>query len=362
METTARTDGLTADMLPEWHEAAIDALDYPLGWKEGGNDPEGWKRRGLDAFRSLLLETAVPRTDDFDVIASERRDGYRVDLIELALGRFRRSRAYLAIPDSPAGAAGYPAALLLHDHGAFFKIGKEKMIRPFRDDPKTADAVDWAERNYGGVFVGDDLARRGWVVFAADALGWGDRVCGGYESQQAIASNLFNIGSSWAGLIAQEDIAAAAFLAALPDVDAGRVVSIGHSMGGHRSWQVASLSEDVKAAAVVCSAGTIKGIMAPGGNRTRGQSAFSMTHPGLSRLMDLPDAMALAAPKPIIMIHGTEDRLFPVKSVEDAYAKIRSVYRAFGAERNFSGTFRKGGHSFDAADQETARVWLSGIH
>jgi dienelactone hydrolase len=138
------------------------------------------------------------------------------------------------------------------------------------------------------------------VVFASDALGWGDRECNGYESQQALASNLFNLGSSWAGLVAVEDRAAAAFVASLPFVDSSRVAAVGHSFGAYRSWQLAALSDDVTLCAASCSFGTVAGLMAPGGNRTRGQSAFCMTHPGISRLMDFPDVVRHAAQSPVL--------------------------------------------------------------
>ena len=42
-------------------------------------------------------------------------------------------------------------------------------------------------RYYGGNFIGDELAQRGYVVLATDVLGWGDRVGNGKDAQQALA-------------------------------------------------------------------------------------------------------------------------------------------------------------------------------
>jgi dienelactone hydrolase len=271
------------------------------------------------------------------------------------MGRHRRITGYLAVPD---GKGPFPAALLLHDHGAFFTIGKEKMIRPLAGNIKPDISRDWMDRNYEGHSLGDDLAGQGWVVFAADALGWGDRDCGAYENQQAVASNLFNLGSSWAGLIAVEDMTAAAYLASLRQVDPGRVAAIGLSMGGFRSWQVSSLSDHVCASVSVCCFAALASLMQPGGNRTRGQSAFATTHPGIFRMMDIPDLAAIAAPKPMLMIHGTDDHLFPKAGVVAACGKTAAVYRAFGREDRFRSIMRPGGHAFTAADQDTAWAWL----
>ena len=189
----------------------------------------------------------------------------------------------------------------------------------------------------------------------------GREVRGRHEGQQALASNLFNLGSSWAGCIAVEDCAAAAFVSALPYVDARRVASVGFSMGAFRSWQLAALSDDVRACVAACSFGTLAGLMQPGGNRLRGQSAFTMTHPGLARLTDFPDVAALAAPKPLYMLHGLSDGLFPEACVRAAYEKTAAVYRAFGAADAYRAEFRPGGHSFAAQDQDSAFAWLEGI-
>lgn len=74
---------------------------------------------------------------------------------------------------------------------------------------------------YGGRWIGDELARCGYVCFCTDALNWSDRGGAGYDGQQALASNLFHMGMSLAGLIAHEDLRAAEFFTALPEVDYG---------------------------------------------------------------------------------------------------------------------------------------------
>jgi len=353
------TDGLTPDMLPDWYPQAVASLEFPLGWKlSSASDPASWQRRGRQAVAPLLLEPLDFPSPQPEVVQSEAREGYRVDRITLSLGRFRRTSAYLAVPDGPGP---FPAALVLHDHGACFEIGKEKMLRPLAGHPMAAMAQSWVEKNYEGRFVADDLARDGWVVLVTDALGWGDRACGGYETQQAVASNLFNLGSSWAGVIASEDLAAAAFLAHHPMVDPARVVSLGHSMGGYRSYQAGALSDHLTATVAICCLATLAGMMVPGGNRVRGQSAFSMTHPGLSRLMDFPDLAALAAPKPLFFLHGTQDRLFPETAVRQACAHIATVYQTLDRSSVFHAEFRPGGHLYSRRDQGLVRDWLDRV-
>lgn len=345
---------LTPDLLPGWYADLVRDLTFPLGWKPGLTDVAAWARAGRSAFEALLLQDPTPDPAP-EVVATEDRDGYRVTSLTLALGPHRRTSAYLAVP---GGRGPFPAVVLLHDHGAKFSLGKEKMIRPLAGHPKAAEAQAWADQCYGGRFAGDEAARRGWVVLSIDALGWGDRQVPGYDAQQALASNLLGLGSSWAGLIAAEDAASAEFLWNHPLVDPTRVAAVGFSMGSVRAWQLHALSSRVRATAAICSFGTVAGQLVPGGNRVRGQSAFSMTHPGLARLLDYPDVAALGAPKPLLMVHGTDDRLFPVADVETAYQKTAAVYRAAGLPGNFVGEFRPGGHTFAVPDQERVWTWL----
>lgn len=68
------------------------------------------------------------------------------------------------------------------------------MIRPWGDSAKLASAQAWSDKFFSGKFVGDELAKRGYVVFSIDSIGWGDRGPMSYERQQALASNF----SIWA--------------------------------------------------------------------------------------------------------------------------------------------------------------------
>jgi dienelactone hydrolase len=350
------SDALGPSSLPAWHPAALAALDFPLGWRPGA-DPQTWRQRGRQAWLDCLIEPADPPDPVPRLIWTEQRSGYCLQEVELSLGPHRRGRIWLAKPKGPGP---FPAVLLLHDHGAMFQIGKEKLIRPPAGHPKAELARVWMDKQYAGRALGDDLAAQGWVVAVADALGWGDRDCGAYENQQAVAANLFNLGSSWAGLIAAEDLAAAAWLAGLPEVDSARVGAMGHSMGGFRAMQLAALSPHISRAVAMGFLGTIAGLMQQGANRSRGQSAFATTHPGLSRRLDFPDLAALAAPKPLLMIHGQDDHLFPVELVQTAARRVAAVYQAFGEPDRFRSVLRPGGHVCGAEDQALARSWLAG--
>ncbi|MEU8664909.1 dienelactone hydrolase family protein, partial [Actinoplanes philippinensis] len=214
-------------------------------------------------------------------------------------------------------------------------------------------------RYFSDRFPGDHLARNGYAVLAVDALGWGDRGGLTYENQQALASNLFNLGSSPAGLMAREDARAAAFLATVPEVDPRRIAAVGFSMGGYRAWQVAALSDHIAATVAVCWMTGLKEMMVPGNNTLRGQSAFYMLHPGLYRHLDIPDVASLAAPRPMFVMGGELDPLFTAEGVAVAHAKLARVWSGQrAAHRLRTLTWPGLGHVFTAEMQDEAVTWL----
>jgi dienelactone hydrolase len=262
----------------------------------------------------------------------------------------------------PKGAGPFPAALMLHDHGGKFDIGKEKLIEPWGAAPLDAErhaaSQAWAIKYFSGRYPGDALAERGYVVLAVDALGWSDRGALTGDAQQALAANAFNLGSSLAGIMALEDTRAAGFLASLPDVDKRKVAAVGFSMGAFRAWQVTALSDSVTAVVAANWMATADGLMVAGNNQLRGSSAWHMLHPGLLRYLDYPDVASLAAPKPALFFAGADDRLFPAASVQAAYGKMAKVWQAWQVPDKFDARLLPGGHVFSRETQEAAFDWL----
>nr|WP_155073976.1 dienelactone hydrolase family protein [Streptomyces taklimakanensis] len=345
------------DHLPACHERLKADLTFPLAWGASPiRDLPTWRRTARATVEAHLLHPPDDTPFHAEVVDERPGQGCRRRIVLFDVTRYSRVRATMLLPE---GRGPFPAVLLLHDHGARFDIGKEKLVRPWYDAAKLSSARAWADRCFGGRFVGDELARRGHVVLAVDAPGWGDRSGLGYEGQQALASNLFHLGSSPAGLVAREDQRAAAFLASLPEVDGERVAALGFSMGGFRAWQVAALSDHVRAAVAACWMTGLKELMVPGGNTLRGQSAYFMLHPGLSRHLDIPDVASIAAPKPLFFTGGEDDPLFTAAGVETAYRTMRAVWRAHRADDRLHTEVRPGvGHAFTPAMQDAAFTWL----
>jgi dienelactone hydrolase len=302
------------------------------------------------------MQQPPPASFDPIVTAEEDRGEYIARKIVFNVTADSRIPGYLLIPK---GKGPFPAVLLLNDHGARFDIGKEKVIEPFNDTTqRRSSAEEWVKRTYDGKFICNELAKRGYVCFAMDALNWSDRGGAGYEGQQALASNLLNLGMSYAGLIAWEDLYAAEFIATRAEVDSSRIAAVGVSMGAFRAWQLAALSDRIAGCVAVCWMATRTGLIVPGGNLTRGQSSFTTTHPNLANFLDYPDIASIACPKPMLFFNGLQDRLFPVSSVEAAYAKMHEVWNSQNADEQLETKLWNAGHVFNQKMQEEAFLWL----
>lgn len=325
----------TQNDMPLFYQQMKKNLTYPMAWGNSSiRDFGKWRQEA----RQVLLDCMqpAPPVTPFEgkKIDKESRNGYTAEKIEFNVSAYSRVPAYLLVPD---GKGPFPAVLLLHDHGAHFSIGKEKMVRPFGvEESVLADADDWAERCYDKQYVGDYLASKGYVVLSVDALFWGERGRKEgirYDSQQALAANMLQMGMSWGALIAWDDIRSAEFLAGLPMVDKDRVGVMGFSMGAHRAWMTSAATDVVKAGAAVCWMNTTDSLMTLTNNQNKGGSAYSMIIPGIRNQLDYPHVASIACPKPMLFINGLRDKLFPVDGVKSAFSTLHEVWKSQSAEQ-----------------------------
>lgn len=334
---SAQTDSAAYEVtgnMPVFYQQMKQQLTYPLAWgKAEEKDFAKWKAQARHVLAECMQNLQpAPKAYAMEVTDREQRDGYEARKIRFNLSEWSRVPAYLLVP---GGKGPFPAIVLLHDHGAHFSIGKEKMVRPFHVAPEVMeDADQWASQCYDGQYVGDYLARHGYVVLAVDALFWGERgrkEGTSYDAQQALASNFLQMGASWGAFINVDDMRSAEFLASLPFVDKERVGSLGFSMGAYRSWMLAALTDVVRASASICWMNTTEHLMTLTNNQNKGGSAYAMLIPALRRYLDYPHVASIACPKPTLFFNGTRDKLFPIEGVKDAYQEMEAVWKSQGA-------------------------------
>ena len=332
--------------IPTYVETLKKELTYPMAW---GNSPiknfKKWKKAArAKVFECMMTPPKAAAAWDMEVLGEEQREGYKAQKIAFNINAYSRITAYLLIPD---GKGPFPTVNALHDHGAHLFIGKEKMIRPFftpeeQDAPaKQAlcqeildDADAWARQLYDSQYVGDYLAKHGYVVLSIDAPMWGER--GRKEGvdrnkYDLIAGNMMMLGRDLSAFMTYDDISSTEFLASLPMVDAKRIGCVGCSMGAYRSWMLSALSDRIKAGASICWMITTDAQLTRRFGRKE-NGGFANCIPGLRQYLDYPHIASLACPKPMLFINGTKDKLFPVPGVKDAFSEIHKVWKSQGAD------------------------------
>ncbi len=246
---------------------------------------------------------------------------------------------------------------MLHDHGARFDIGKEKLVRPIASDATIggcdyirASSQEWVDKNFDGVYLADSLASLGYVVFVSDALYWGDRSTDDaqewsrmnydesyvfpnkvikeqknkvYEGQRDVYDSLASRRVIWAEKTLREDVAAVRLLKGLPFVDRKNIGAFGFSMGAHRCWLLSAFCEEVKCGVSLSWMTTLDGY--EGDNA----SDLSMRIQPMRHQMDFGDIGYWLAPKPMLFLNGASDRLFPADMVQKAFSKIQKHYSLY---------------------------------
>lgn len=305
---------------------------------------------------------AAGRDARFTVLEREDRGTYDCLLIDYGL------RSYLLLPDGADSLTRCPGIVMLHDHGARFDIGKEKLARPLESAPEHVklSSRQWVDEHFDGVYFADSLASLGYAVIIPDMLYWGDRSSDAcrqwsrlkfnpgrktgkpvldslkhlvYEGQKAVYDSLMSEGIVWAEMTMKEDALAAEIISGMDCVDSSRVAAVGWSMGAHRAWLLTAFCPEVKAGVSLCWM-TLKETQ-PVPPKA---SDYAMLIPELREKYDFPDIAAKLAPKPYLFLNGTRDHLFPVPPVSEAFGRMQSIYRDLGAEGRLETVFFDGGH------------------
>lgn len=342
--------------------------------QERFQDVEAWKREARPKVLNLL-HYAPPRCDPrAEVVERVDCGTYVREKLYFNTTPDVRVPAYLLLPKGEPKRR--PAIVALHDHGAFFVWGKEKVIATENEHPAL---TAFKRTSYSGRSYGDELAKRGYVVIAIDMFYWGERRmllpsdppawrdrdtmsvedvaamnrrCSAQTS--LIATGLFKAGTTWAGVMFLDDIRTVDYLITRPEVDPERIGCCGLSVGGFRSAHLAGLDPRIKAAVVV-------GWMSTYGSMLQNKLTsigFMKVVPGLYQHMDLPDVVSMLAPGALMVIHGSQDGLFPPDGVQAAFDKIAAVYQKAGVPERFQSIVYEGPHEFNAEMQEKAFAWL----
>ena len=132
------------------------------------------------------------------------------------------------------------------------------------------------------------------------------------------------------------------YLATRKDVDMRRIGVMGNSGGGTISLFAAAVLPRLAFAMPSCYFCTFR------------DSIMSIYHcmdnyiPGLLKYAEMADVMGLFAPKPLVIVAGKQDDIFPLKGVREGFRHLQAIYRAAGAADRCHLVVGPEGHRFYA--------------
>ncbi len=127
-----------------------------------------------------------------------------------------------------------------------------------------------------------------------------------------------------------------------PEIDTDNIAIMGNSGGGTATYYTTCVEPRIAAAMPSCAFCTIK------------DSIFAMHHcqcnyiPGYLKYFEMQDLALLIAPRPLVIVCGREDPIFPLHGVKAGYEEVKAIYDKLGASENLTLVIGDGGHRFYA--------------
>ena len=176
----------------------------------------------------------------------------------------------------------------------------------------------------------------GFALLVVDPLEFGEIQGIHHGTNNLNLWNWMSLGYTPAGVEVWNAMRALDWLEARPEVDAQRVGVIGVSGGGVMTQYLAALDERVAVAAPSCSTYTVGSQVAKGLVPEQCDCTY---YPNVFR-MDFPEVLALMAPRPLLILGGRKDPIFPPDGFRDAFRSADRIYDLYGVQLGDSPRFR----------------------
>lgn len=298
----------------------------------------------------------MPRKPDHvDVEVLQAQDAGAVErwLVSYRVEPDERVQAWLLVPKGAASSDSrmiYPAIVASHQHAGEYWLGKSEPAGLSRN----------AMYHYGL-----QLCERGYVVICPDHLGFEDRrpaeylrkengVLEGSQYERLLLCRYITHGSTLQAKYLSDLTVAVDVLSSLPFVDADRIGAIGHSLGGQETLWLTWFDPRIKAAVSSCGFGKIGTILRDNVAHNLAMFTFGF----LDQVGDVQELVKDIAPRPFLMINGTEDTLFPMDGVKEIMDEAEARYTQAGVPDHFKAIVFEGEHCFPPAIREEAYAFL----
>ena len=314
----SRSAGRKAVFAPSlYHHHLMDATRQELAYD--GGDVRAWQRKLRKRLREMVGHLDGPR-GPLKVRTLWRRE-HKLGVIEKIVFTsepYADVPAFVCLPEGVK--PPYPWFICLQGHST----GMHNSIAVDRDDNRKPIQVD-GDRDFG---LG--CMARGVAALCIEQRAFGERgeTVQKQRSQhpcQDAAMHALQLGHTLMGERLWDVDRGIDYLATRGDVDMKRLGVIGNSGGGTISVFAAALLPRIRMAMPSCFFCTWRG------------GIMSIYHcadnyvPGLWRVAECGDVMGLFAPRPVVIVAGKGDDIFPLAGVRKAFRDLKRIYTAGGA-------------------------------
>ncbi len=303
-----------------------------------------WQRElRAEVLRLLGLEgrTPLPPPDAQQLSARDCGD-YVEELYSLDVGERARLPVYLLRPKTPPP---WKPVLVFHGHDPSVQY-----VLGNYPDPETGREQVALENNYAQA-----LARQGYLVCAPEQRGFGTRLSDQHTTKSCrhLAFSYLLEGRTLLGERCRDAQQAIDWLLARDDVVPGALGATGNSGGGTTTLWLAAIEERITVALPSCYFCSFKA------------SILDIVHcecnyvPGILELAEMGELAALLAPRPLRVIAGERDPIFPIAAVREQYRTAERAWALAGAPERLSLAVHPGEHAYHhASSHDWFRRWL----
>jgi cephalosporin-C deacetylase-like acetyl esterase len=306
------------------------------------NDPgtlENWKGRQVELRRQLLdmlgLYPLPKRTPlKAQITGRLERDAYRIEKIvfQSMPGLYVTGNFY--VPKD--GTKALPTVLYLCGHSP----------HPLGAKFQYQDRAIW-------------FASHGFACLTLDTHEFGELSGVHHGTHDLNMWHWFSLGYTPAGVEVWNAIRTVDYLETRPEVNAKRIGLTGISGGGAMTWYTAAVDERIVAAAPVCSTFTWGSQAEHWVARGQCDCIYYLNH----YRWDFPIVAALIAPRPLMILSGQKDTIFPPDGYHPVFERGRRVYDLYAGGDGKSDRIREVdddvAHSDPPLFLREARQWMT---
>ena len=213
----------------------------------------------------------------------------------------------------PKGIKKPPVVICLqgHSNGVMISLGEGYCSEDFKKISEDRD-------------FGLQAIRHGYAAMLIEQRGFGERrskmhIKGGVICNH-LAYNALLVGRTLIGERVWDVTQAINYLETRGDVDASRIGIMGNSGGGTASYYAACYDERIKVVMPSCALCTYR------------DSIGAMKHcacnylPAAAKYFDMGELSCLIYPRPIVVVSGRMDPIFPIKGAQEVFNMMKKIY------------------------------------